>query len=395
IASLILKCICHSLLVLLPRQLLQLPHSFFCGKNSPNRFRTRRRVCILARAYPLGLTPKPRPEGALYGRWVREELHRWVYDNVRAKWVYVLRKPSRLPELFSGYRASRALVAEVLSRVGVSVGALVVEGASLAHWTEAHLHRLVAHFLQARFPILLALNKADMASSPDHIARVRQVLPYEPAVPVSAATERWLCNQRRAGKVSYADAAGETAPTSDDPELVQQLNKVQSAVLNRYGSTGAALALTCAVAMRPPRAVFPVTDLESYTALPARGIASGAGSLLGSGLDAKARAAEGPQPGVLRDCLLLKPGSNVVDLFEVLKRPPYQLLEGDFIRAESSALTSAAAASATTIDGGGGSGGNPVPHQPWRVLKKDEVLDWDSCVARIMTNRRSHWQAKR
>jgi len=26
-------------------------------------------------------------------------------------------------------------------------------------WTEAELHRLVAHFLRVRFPILLALNK--------------------------------------------------------------------------------------------------------------------------------------------------------------------------------------------------------------------------------------------
>ena len=46
-------------------------------------------------------------------RWVREELHRWVFDNVRTKWAGVLRKPSRLPELFSGYRASKALVYEV------------------------------------------------------------------------------------------------------------------------------------------------------------------------------------------------------------------------------------------------------------------------------------------
>lgn len=42
-----------------------------------------------------------------------------------------------------------------------------------------------------------------------------------------------------------------------------------------------------------------------------------AASLLGSGLDAKARTAEGNTPGVLRDCVLLKPGSNTVDLFEV------------------------------------------------------------------------------
>ena len=44
---------------------------------------------------------------------MREELHRWVFDNVRTKWAGVLRKPARLPELFSGYRASRALVYEV------------------------------------------------------------------------------------------------------------------------------------------------------------------------------------------------------------------------------------------------------------------------------------------
>lgn len=32
--------------------------------------------------------------------------------------------------------------------------------------------------------------------------------------------------------------------------------------------------------------------------------------------------------------------------------------------------------------------------QQWRVLKKEEVIDWSNCVARIMTNRRSHWQRK-
>jgi hypothetical protein len=33
---------------------------------------------------------------------------------------------------------------------------------SLASWDEWQLHRLVAHFLAARFPILLALNKVGM-----------------------------------------------------------------------------------------------------------------------------------------------------------------------------------------------------------------------------------------
>lgn len=51
-------------------------------------------------------------------------------------------------------------------------------------------------------------------------------------------------------------------------------------------------------AMRPPRVVFPVSDLATCTALPARVTASGVGVLLG-GEDAKLRAAEGGPPPTL------------------------------------------------------------------------------------------------
>lgn len=218
---------------------------------------------------------------------------------------------------------------------------------------------------QVRFPILLVLNKADMATSHDHIRRVRQALPYEPAVAVSAASERWLCVQKRAGRVRYEeggsrctiageegpgeegareqqaegrgeqregeeedDGEGESAlqlstpdsnlqpvtaaptaaasnprargavgaPTSDGSGgrdggrqlLSRQLEALQRKVLGRYGGTGVLLAVTAAVAMRPPRVAFPVCDLHTCTAIPARGGAS-AGGVLGSGAEAKVR----------------------------------------------------------------------------------------------------------
>lgn len=47
-------------------------------------------------------------------RWVREEIHRWVFNNVRAKWAAVRRRPAKLCDLFSGYHASRHLVREVI-----------------------------------------------------------------------------------------------------------------------------------------------------------------------------------------------------------------------------------------------------------------------------------------
>jgi hypothetical protein len=48
------------------------------------------------------------------------------------------------------------------------------------------------------------------------------------------------------------------------------------------------------------------------------------GLLLG-GEDAKARAAEGKTPSVLRDAVLLRPGTTPGDLLSVLKRPPWQV----------------------------------------------------------------------
>lgn len=45
----------------------------------------------------------------------------------------------------------------------------------------------------------------------------------------------------------------------------------------RYGCTGVLTAITAAVAMRPPRAAWPVLDLETLVALPARGASGGTG----------------------------------------------------------------------------------------------------------------------
>ncbi|KAF8071272.1 GTP-binding protein [Scenedesmus sp. PABB004] len=338
----------------------------------------------------------PRKEVA----WVREELHCWVFTNVRAKWPSVLRRPSRLPGLFTGYHAPQALVAAVLRAVGVRVEDLVAEVAaagnaglqggakesgavpgagssSLAAWGEAELHRLVAHFLCARFPILLALNKADLPGARAHIEAVLATYPHAPAVAVSAAAERELQALRRAGAARYDDGAGAAslAPgggAADGPAGAA-LARVSAAVLRPLGSTGVLAALATAVALKPPRWVFPIADRETCAALAAgaRGGGGGGGgggsaAALGWGVDAKARAAAGR--AVLRDCVLLRPGSRVEDVFAVLKRPPFCLLEGDFVRAECRVLG--------------------APPGKTRVVRKDELLGPHNCVLLLQTNRK-------
>ena len=47
---------------------------------------------------------------------------------------------------------------------------------------------------------------------------------------------------------------------------------------------------------------------------------------------------------VLRDVVVLKPGTTVLQLYEMLLHPPWALLGGDYIRAEVSSMRSASSA---------------------------------------------------
>jgi ribosome-binding ATPase len=55
-------------------------------------------------------------------RWVRHEIHRWIYNNIKAKWPSVVRLGAdRLVELLSGYQMPRTLSIEALQRAGIHV----------------------------------------------------------------------------------------------------------------------------------------------------------------------------------------------------------------------------------------------------------------------------------
>lgn len=296
--------------------------------------------------------------------------------------------------------------------------------------------------------------QADLPSAQQNIRTVLSAYPHDAAVAVSPAAERKLQQLRRADQIAYLDAAATASivvtasaadSTADDSSSSSSkvaaavVEEVSSSVLQQYGSTGVLAALTCAVALKPPRWVFPIADRVSCTALAAviskptaaggaghhsshhggkssnsRGshAAASAGSALGWGLDAKARAAQGAAAGVLRDCLLLKPGSRVEDVYWVLKRPPYGLLEGDFVRAECRVLHAGSRTAGMTGDSARGqeavqdtpgheSSAGQEQHErhglgtkvQCRVVRKDELVGPSNCVLLLQTNRKVSWQA--
>ena len=83
---------------------------------------------------------------------------------------------------------------------------------------------------------------------------------------------------------------------------------------HRCGGTNVQQALTAAAALKQPVYCYPVSNLTTMKSAGTGGHAS-------------------RDTGILRECVLLKPGTTVIQLFEILSNYP-KLLSGDFVRAE-------------------------------------------------------------
>ena len=190
---------------------------------------------------------------------------------------------------------------------------------------------LVAHFLRVRFPILLALNKADVVGADVGIAAVRA---------------RWP------GSLRCRPAPGRTPAGCGGRSR------------RRSGS-------------KPPTLGFPVDDLDTGASRSRRG---GGGRGGGTADDASTE-----RVGSLRECVVLRPGSTAWDLFGAVRAGAGATLAGDgggsvvdargeFVRAECR-------------DGPGGC--------RRRLMRRDEAIHEGNCVVKFYVNRKASWQGKK
>lgn len=302
--------------------------------------------------------------------WVRREIHLWIFCNVRAKWDTVRRKAKlaklnsslrdlaaeRLFTLFTGYRASQQLAAQVYEATGHSLPNLAED---VLKWSEFDLHLLVACFLRVRFPIVVALNKADTPEAAHHISRVQEAL-GDTCLPVSARSELWLWQQRRKGTLAYEDGGDSVSVLGDFPEVEEQVKLLRQKVLDEYGSTGVLKVLSQAVYRRKPIFCCPVADFSTLESLPRTGSSPTGGY---------------PKPNQtkpkLATMLMLRPLSTAEEVYAALKNE--QMVRGDLVRAEVLQIN--------------GNGSTQV-----QVLRRDDTLRPKASpaawVVRVLTNKK-------
>eukprot|EP00929_Paragymnodinium_shiwhaense_P118877 TRINITY_DN90777_c0_g1_i1.p1 TRINITY_DN90777_c0_g1~~TRINITY_DN90777_c0_g1_i1.p1 ORF type:complete len:929 (-),score=227.03 TRINITY_DN90777_c0_g1_i1:290-3076(-) len=341
--------------------------------------------------------------------WVRHEIHLWIFCNVRAKWDSVRKRAlrarhaanktmtgeavaDRLFALFSGYHASKQLSTHVYEAMGCSLANIAD---TVLSWEEYDLHLLVACFLRARFPIVVALNKVDVPGAADRVKKVQETLGQASCMPVCAKAEWWLVEQSRKGHLTYTEGGGADTVVlaASAPEAVQQQwEQLRSRVLEPFGRTGVLDALTLAVLRRRPIFICPVVDFSSFQGLASASNSSAAKSGAEAGKGGRGRGKGGgyeqrsdaDSKVTLSTLVALRPASTVEEAFAVLSRE--QMLAGDFVRAEL--LHEESAKNGSNV----------------RVLKKEDHLrthagtskdqtkamfDTTALVLRILTNKKA------
>ena len=344
-----------------------------------------------------GLSSSPSKDA----QWIREELHRWIFNNVKAKWNSVCRKGlktvfhgnnsstnttsgvgavcDRVVAIFTGYKGPRSLILKAAKRAQFDI--------NRAHlWSKYDVHCLVAHYLCLRFPVCLALNKIDLfttstattaasitttnAENHESVAIIREcqiaaLRRGEVAVPVSAACEAFRLSCEANNLKRNHPAKGPTAVNNMSKQEGKDW-EIYHRVMATYGSTGVLTAVSSAVRLRPPVLCYPVADLDSEAPI----VWQQSHNHNNHSSNNHNNSNEMNGTPRLRDCILLKPGSTVGDVYTALKRGviPTIILQGELVRAEGRSLDRSSRR---------------------RQVGRDTVITADICVLRIQTNRKS------
>ena len=305
--------------------------------------------------------------------WVRNELLAWIESNLAVRWESICRKGrSKLADMFTGYKQQQRIIWETLLAFEKYMYEHHQKDKILDHltsWDSSDLRRLVSTFLGFRFPMALALNKADVSTAKSFISEIQKSLPIHGAFIGTAvcAYEEMMFMR------TFIPAGKETS------------SNIENTVCGTR-PLGVWDTLTSAISLRPPLLVFPVNDFTSYLPLPGmnerairdaslpnlsmiRCLKESDGSIPSMWDDTNAQYNQKQTRSLaLRDVLVMKPGSTIEDAFLHLKR--VGAISGEFVRAE----------------GAGEIGEKPKPQM------KNALIGKHNRILKIMTNKRRSWQ---
>lgn len=212
---------------------------------------------------------------------------------------------------FSGYGSTSNVVARVLDKLALKE--------PLQDWSDATVEKVVNTFVDEKFPTVVALNKIDHPDSDKNVSKIAKMNDPKTLVLCSAISEVFLRRLAKQGFVKYTEGSEFVDTREDlieagepdggglkelDEKLKNRIDNLRDLVLYRFGSTGVHQVLTRAAELLGLVPVFPVRNITTFS--------SGE-----------------RESGVFRDCVLVKKGSTVGDVYrKVMGDAPLAYVEG-------------------------------------------------------------------
>jgi hypothetical protein len=221
-------------------------------------------------------------------KFLEEELDKWYFNILMKVWASFSRKidmegqklSEAIARQLSGLKVNEEHVREVLLKTKLPE--------KCSQWSEEQLMKFVHELRHVSKPMIVALNKIDIASGDENYKKLIVEFPNLIMVPCSADSELALRQAVKAGLIEYIPGERDFKIIKDlNEKQLEALNKIKDNVLSKYEKgTGVQEVLN--------KGVF---DMLGY--LP---IFPGSASKLG---DSKGN--------ILPDCFLLPPGSTALD----------------------------------------------------------------------------------
>lgn len=200
-------------------------------------------------------------------RFLENEIAAWMRGILQKDWIRAVRKADTekkdiidfISEKMTGLKITKGHIMK-------AINSAKLDTSTVKDWNDADLLRLCHKIQMVGKPIILAANKIDRPTARSNYERLESEFRGK-IVPTSALTDIVLRNLTKQGKVEYISASGRLIPRSSLSSKEEPIiHKIQSEILDLYGTTGIFKTLNKAVfdvlELQP---IYPVADTSHFS----------------------------------------------------------------------------------------------------------------------------------
>jgi ribosome-binding ATPase YchF (GTP1/OBG family) len=200
---------------------------------------------------------------------LERELAMWIVQIIQRDWRRLSRRAEAerlsvsnlLAEKLSGLNIDETMIRSTLKDAGL-------KPEKPTEWSDSDVYTLAEKLRRRGKPMIIAANKVDRPQAAPHLENLRQ-MPDETVIPCSAAAEYGLRTLSEKGVIDYQPGASSfkiLQPAALSEKEKQQLARVQTEILDKYGSTGVQKVLNTAVfEVLQLIPVYPVEDVAKLS----------------------------------------------------------------------------------------------------------------------------------